>query len=217
MRPSSECNSSSSLSSTQSQSHTLSSTGRLADDSSQTPKMNTVQEIPKEHKVWDASSESLGGEEEAEFADDSALTSPPQQACEGTPASAEMHVLPSIGSASHEAGTCKPCSFANTKGGCRWAENCDFCHYMHKRQKLSKKRRAHCQRFIEQQEIQIAADPEAVSQIAETMPPVVQSRPALKGKIMTRLNVYAEALRKQHEEPEFQTAPSPDRSHIVAL
>jgi len=42
------------------------------------------------------------------------------------PAPGSLH-LPSIGSAAHEQGRCKPCSFFHTKG-CEIGPTCSFCH-----------------------------------------------------------------------------------------
>merc|ERR1719503_391663 len=50
----------------------------------------------------------------------------------------EGEELPSIGSAGHKDGLCRPCHYAPTKRGCSMGSVCDFCHFPH--QKRSKKR-----------------------------------------------------------------------------
>merc|ERR1711971_159211 len=41
--------------------------------------------------------------------------------------------LPNIGSAGHNAGTCRPCIFAHSRGGsCENGMNCTFCHLCEK-------------------------------------------------------------------------------------
>jgi len=44
--------------------------------------------------------------------------------------------LPSLGSADHEAGTCKRCNFF-AKGRCQNDRNCKFCHLPHSKRKVS--------------------------------------------------------------------------------
>eukprot|EP00439_Symbiodinium_sp_Y106_P036347 s1334_g4.t1 len=44
-----------------------------------------------------------------------------------TPATESSRDLPSLGSASHGTGLCKPCAFHHTKG-CQCGVNCTFCH-----------------------------------------------------------------------------------------
>lgn len=46
--------------------------------------------------------------------------------------------LPSIGSAQHETGQCKPCLFF-PRGNCTNGENCNFCHFEHEARKNKKK------------------------------------------------------------------------------
>jgi hypothetical protein len=40
---------------------------------------------------------------------------------------------PSLGSARHDVGACKPCLFVHTEAGCQKGALCDFCHQPHKR------------------------------------------------------------------------------------
>lgn len=51
-------------------------------------------------------------------------TSPPPPPSEPAPGTQE---LPSVGSAGHAAGTCRPCAFVQ-KGGCENGAGCRFCH-----------------------------------------------------------------------------------------
>lgn len=45
--------------------------------------------------------------------------------------------LPSVGSAAHAMGTCRPCHYAHTKNGCEKGMCCGFCHFKHqKRNKM---------------------------------------------------------------------------------
>jgi hypothetical protein len=46
--------------------------------------------------------------------------------------------LPSLGSAGHSLGTCKPCAFLYTKG-CANGENCEFCHLCDAEEKKRRK------------------------------------------------------------------------------
>eukprot|EP00403_Amphidinium_massartii_P032099 CAMPEP_0178438082 /NCGR_PEP_ID=MMETSP0689_2-20121128/35373_1 /TAXON_ID=160604 /ORGANISM="Amphidinium massartii, Strain CS-259" /LENGTH=227 /DNA_ID=CAMNT_0020060401 /DNA_START=78 /DNA_END=761 /DNA_ORIENTATION=+ len=49
------------------------------------------------------------------------------------------HPLPSVGSAGHAAGTCKPCAFFHTKG-CRHGTQCEFCHLCDEGEKKRRRR-----------------------------------------------------------------------------
>merc|ERR1719336_2352747 len=56
---------------------------------------------------------------------------------------AEQGLLPSMGSAGHHLGRCKPCAFVGTKG-CNSATECQFCHLCEpgEKQRRKKKKRA---------------------------------------------------------------------------
>mmetsp|Transcript_40609 Transcript_40609/g.88770 ORF Transcript_40609/g.88770 Transcript_40609/m.88770 type:complete len:212 (-) Transcript_40609:101-736(-) len=41
--------------------------------------------------------------------------------------------LPSLGSVAHDCGTCHPCHYAHSTGGCRAGKLCGLCHYRHPR------------------------------------------------------------------------------------
>lgn len=68
-----------------------------------------------------------------------AWTPQPPQLSEPSPGSPE---LPSVGSARHSTGDCKPCAFIHTKG-CEGGQQCPFCHLCEpgekKRRQKSKK------------------------------------------------------------------------------
>lgn len=190
IRPSSDIDEDSLKPSESSQSHSLS----MSKDSAHN-KHKKVQGTVNEHKVWD---EEESGEEEEE---EPAPSGP----------------LPSVGSTGHAEGTCRPCSYVSAKGGCRWGDQCGFCHFDHKRQKLSKKRRDHCQKFIEKQERQLEADPNALAEIESTLPSAVKLRPELKCKVMSRLENFAETVRQQQGEPELGANVRTGRRNVVAL
>jgi len=57
----------------------------------------------------------------------------------------EADVLPSKGSAGHDAGTCQPCHFFLSAKGCYSALGCRFCHFQHEKEERarpSKEKRA---------------------------------------------------------------------------
>jgi len=58
--------------------------------------------------------------------------------------------LPSVGSADHEAGTCKPCSYFR-RGTCHLGVDCRYCHFWHGKPKLPGKK-ARARRARRQQE-----------------------------------------------------------------
>mmetsp|Transcript_16186 Transcript_16186/g.29835 ORF Transcript_16186/g.29835 Transcript_16186/m.29835 type:complete len:182 (+) Transcript_16186:87-632(+) len=65
----------------------------------------------------------------------------------------QLDNLPSIGSAKHFLGTCKPCFFSPRKTGCDKGHDCEWCHFSHdksKRNRLSKAKRHRFQDLIEQ-------------------------------------------------------------------
>jgi len=60
-----------------------------------------------------------------------------------------MH--PSVGSAQHEDGLCKPCHYLSSKKGCPHGRHCRFCHYRHCRRPIgdiSKAQRQMCQYLV---------------------------------------------------------------------
>merc|ERR1740123_409538 len=59
-------------------------------------------------------------------------------------------VMPSVGSAGHLTGTCRPCHYIHTKNGCQNGYNCGFCHCKHSkrsRPRLPKMQRMQCQKL----------------------------------------------------------------------
>jgi len=56
----------------------------------------------------------------------------------------------SVGTELHEAGTCKPCLYINTRDGCFNGRRCKFCHAEHKRNRPrpSKSERQRCKQLI---------------------------------------------------------------------
>mmetsp|Transcript_5170 Transcript_5170/g.9338 ORF Transcript_5170/g.9338 Transcript_5170/m.9338 type:complete len:135 (+) Transcript_5170:150-554(+) len=58
--------------------------------------------------------------------------------------------LPSVGSLSHDAGTCKPCVFL-FKEGCNSGKNCSFCHLCPpgEKKRRKKERRTRTKKFDE--------------------------------------------------------------------
>lgn len=119
---------------------------------------------------------------------------------------------PSAGSMGHARGDCRPCSFATSKNGCRFGVECEFCHYAHLRSpKLSKKRRAHYEKFIHEKKEQLRNDPDAVKEIETSLPSAVHARPHLKASCLQRLESYADTIREQQDHPGVR------RRHVVAL
>jgi len=82
--------------------------------------------------------------------------------------------LPTVGSAQHHAGGCKPCAFAHTKG-CENGVNCQFCHLC----EPGEKKRRQKQRVARQPEVR----QEARSEVRPMAGPVIcqpmMSRPVL--------------------------------------
>jgi len=62
----------------------------------------------------------------------------------------EAQDLPSIGSAGHAAGECRRCNFF-AKGRCQNGYDCEFCHFPHERQKLTRQEKRE-QRLLRQDE-----------------------------------------------------------------
>jgi len=65
----------------------------------------------------------------------------------------EASVLPSKGSAGHDAGTCEPCHFFSTGRGCLNSSSCRFCHFQHPKQdrpRPSKDKRAKAKRIAKE-------------------------------------------------------------------
>eukprot|EP00929_Paragymnodinium_shiwhaense_P083707 TRINITY_DN44702_c0_g1_i1.p1 TRINITY_DN44702_c0_g1~~TRINITY_DN44702_c0_g1_i1.p1 ORF type:complete len:268 (+),score=38.96 TRINITY_DN44702_c0_g1_i1:71-874(+) len=59
--------------------------------------------------------------------------------------------LPSVGSAKHAAGTCRPCLHISARTGCKSGRNCSFCHIAHEkkhRRRPCKAKRDHCKRLV---------------------------------------------------------------------
>lgn len=59
--------------------------------------------------------------------------------------------LPSVGSALHNVGGCKPCLLIVAKSGCAQGADCDFCHFRHVRKSMrpSKGKRERFKRLLE--------------------------------------------------------------------
>jgi len=55
--------------------------------------------------------------------------------------------LPSVGSALHESGRCKPCLFLHEVMGCKTAERCPFCHLPHNRRNIARQSKGKRDRF----------------------------------------------------------------------
>jgi len=66
------------------------------------------------------------------------------RATEAKNSDAQQGILPSIGSAGHRLGRCKPCAFAGTKG-CNSGTECRFCHLcdVGEKKRRQKEKRAH--------------------------------------------------------------------------
>jgi len=152
-----------------------------------------------EHKVWDDVEEDQSG---------------PNESCSDNEGEEVLEPPPSVGSRGHALGECRVCSFVSSKTGCRYGADCEFCHYKHTRTpKLSKKRRAHCEKFIRRQMEQLKANPDAVKEVERSLPPKVQARAHLKAKILAGLDTFADFVR---EEQDGQAVQLP-RRRIIAL
>jgi len=82
---------------------------------------------PERGSRWDVESDGTGDDSDDAHVD-------------GTPPTAALTDLPSVGSASHSKGTCKRCCFY-PRGRCVNGFSCDFCHYGHEtRQRRNKKK-----------------------------------------------------------------------------
>jgi len=59
--------------------------------------------------------------------------------------------LPSLGSALHKVGSCKPCLFMHTTSGCPNGAFCDFCHLIHRKEKARpcKGKRDRCKKLLQ--------------------------------------------------------------------
>jgi len=85
---------------------------------------------------------SRGGARHVDLAPDQAGTRPGYPACsaQGTAAADEAEPYPSVGSAGHSTGTCKPCAHSWKPGGCSKGSSCTFCHACTKADFLRAKR-----------------------------------------------------------------------------
>lgn len=163
------------------------------------------------HKVWDTSNPEEEGDDGEE--DDEVGSEGP---------------FPSVGSSLHHKGTCQPCFFAHAKQGCHNGAECQFCHFEHKRKnkpKPSKKKRDRVKKVLVEKEMLVEQDPLSLPDIVADLPPSIQSNPALKSKMVSRLESLADVRRSDVDEdgrlPEFGVQARVEgggrRSHIVSL
>lgn len=98
---------------------------------------------------------------------------PGNRAVETNNSDAQQGILPSIGSAVHRLGRCKPCAFVGTKG-CTSGMDCRFCHVCEagEKKRRQKEKRAH---FTAIRHARHAQNPEANVQAISQANPVSEN------------------------------------------
>eukprot|EP00928_Gymnodinium_smaydae_P042163 TRINITY_DN28431_c0_g1_i1.p1 TRINITY_DN28431_c0_g1~~TRINITY_DN28431_c0_g1_i1.p1 ORF type:complete len:227 (+),score=38.52 TRINITY_DN28431_c0_g1_i1:55-735(+) len=111
--------------------------------------------------------------------------------------------LPSVGSATHEMGTCKPCLYAHSDVGCKKGASCRYCHIRH-----AKKSRARPCKMTRQKCKEIAREVDAFNpdfaQLREVMDEVGNVNPYMYSILRGKQRKQAE----EGEEGEESGAPA---------
>jgi len=108
---------------------------------------------------------------------------------------------PSLGSAGHAEGTCRPCAFARSTSGCKFGAACNFCHLVSEhpesvRMRPCKGKRERYKRTMAAIESRIAQDPDLLTSGCLNLPSFVDRSPQARERVMAQLTqVAAEAYR----------------------
>lgn len=108
---------------------------------------------------------------------------------------------PSLGSAGHAAGTCRPCAFARSSAGCKFGDSCNFCHLVSEhpesvRMRPCKGKRERFKRTMAAIEEQVSKNPDLLSGGGLSLPAFVDRNPQARARVMAQLaQVAAEAYR----------------------
>lgn len=106
---------------------------------------------------------------------------------------------PSVGSAGHGLGKCRPCAFARSSSGCKFGAECSFCHLVAEhteqvRMRPCKGKRERFKRAMAAIEGKVAQNPELLDDGALVLPAFVERNPHARERIMAQLaQVAAEA------------------------
>eukprot|EP00747_Dinoflagellata_sp_TGD_P063353 gnl/TRDRNA2_/TRDRNA2_153405_c0_seq3.p1 gnl/TRDRNA2_/TRDRNA2_153405_c0~~gnl/TRDRNA2_/TRDRNA2_153405_c0_seq3.p1 ORF type:complete len:339 (+),score=57.43 gnl/TRDRNA2_/TRDRNA2_153405_c0_seq3:93-1109(+) len=107
--------------------------------------------------------------------------------------------MTSVGSATHDLGTCKPCLFNTSKNGCTNGVLCGFCHFQHKRKnkpRPCKGKRDRYRRLVSRMEDMIHDNPDLIEEAdLIQFPPSIEQNPKLKSKLVSKMEIYAEEIR----------------------
>lgn len=117
---------------------------------------------------------------------------------DGSSAARNSTDFPSLGSAKHESGTCKPCMFAGTDEGCMLGKDCRFCHILDehhiRRKKLRpcKGKRDRFRSLLSKCALGIERNPYTFDLSEVSLPPFLANDAALLSKFKEQLEEIRE-------------------------
>jgi len=99
---------------------------------------------------------------------------------------------PSVGSAGHAAGSCRPCAFARSSSGCKFGAACNFCHLVSEhpesmRMRPCKGKRERLKRTMAAIEEQVAQNPGAFDKGGLNLPSFVDRNPQARARVLAHL------------------------------
>mmetsp|Transcript_107319 Transcript_107319/g.300525 ORF Transcript_107319/g.300525 Transcript_107319/m.300525 type:complete len:265 (+) Transcript_107319:67-861(+) len=119
---------------------------------------------------------------------------------------------PSVGSAGHATGKCRPCIYVRRPAGCVQGASCSFCHVMDEHleeaRRPCKGKRERIKKVVALVEARVAADPDILTSGRFFLPTFVEVNPKLRAQVLAQLaQVAADAYRGAGSRASLSSKP----------